>query len=273
MKADAEIYRVTAREIRKDILKMTLAAGATGGHLGGSLSLAELFAVLFSSVLSFDPQDPQWPERDRLVLSKGHGAMALYAAMHQAGLASNEDIASFKSSDHWMTAHTVMNTLHRLEFTGGSLGQGLSFAAGCALWLRDKPCRLFVILGDGECNEGQVWEAAMFASHHALNNITVIVDANTLQYDGKTQDILNMGRLEDKWTAFGWATSVVDGHDVEALHTCLAEEQKGLDQRPRAIIAQTVKGKGISFMENNAQWHQGRLSQKQFVKAMSELMG
>lgn len=271
MMANADASRVMAREMRKDMLRMALKAGASGAHLGGALSLAEILSVLFSGVLRFDPQDPRQENRDRLILSKGHGAVALYAAMHQAGLASDADIDSFKASNHWMTAHPVLDIDHRLEFTSGSLGQGLSFAAGCALRLKNKPCRLFVILGDGECNEGQVWEAAMFAAHHALSNITVIVDANSLQYDGKTQDILDMGSLENKWASFGWAASVVDGHDVEALHACLSEDAFKAPPLPRAIIAQTVKGKGISFMENNAQWHHGRISQKHFDKAMAEL--
>jgi transketolase len=266
-----EKCQMVSRAMRKDILDMTLHAGATGGHLGGSLSLVEILAILFNGVLRFDPQDAAWPQRDRLILSKGHGTIALYAAMHQAGLATDEDIASFKSATHWMTAHPSFDVAHRLEFTSGSLGQGLSFAAGAALARLNDSCRYFVILGDGECNEGQVWEAAMFAAHHKLRNLIAIVDKNSLQYDGPTEKILNMGDDASKWTSFGWRTAEVDGHDINALQLMFDDVLTAHDERPKAIIAHTVKGRGVSFMENNPQWHHGRLSQKQYDKAIAEL--
>lgn len=261
----------TARKMRKDILDMTLRAGASGGHLGGSLSLVEILAVLFNGILRLNPQKPEWPQRDRLFLSKGHGAIALYAAMHQIGLATDEDISNFKSPEHWMTAHPTFDVPHRQEFTSGSLGQGLSFAAGVAIAHKEDPCHFYVILGDGECNEGQIWEAAMFAAHHKLGKITVIVDKNSLQYDGCTENILAMGDLAEKWKAFGWRATDVNGHDVDALQHVFENASKTNDTRPLAIIAHTVKGKGVSFMENAAQWHQGRLGQKQYEKAVEEL--
>lgn len=260
-----------AREMRKDILTMTFQAGASGGHVGGSLSLVEIFAVLFTAILRFDPHNPEWPQRDRLILSKGHGSCALYAAMHQIGLATNEDISHFKSATHWMTAHPTFSVAHRQEFTSGSLGQGLSFAAGSALAHTKDPCRFYVILGDGECNEGQVWEAAMFAAHHNLGNIVVVIDKNSLQYDGATDSIVQMGDLVQKWTAFGWRATAVDGHDVNALHHVFTEASTTHSPQPLAIIAHTVKGKGVSFMENAAQWHHGRLGQKLYEKAIQEL--
>lgn len=261
-----------ANEMRKDMLRMAFNAGDSGAHMGGSLSLAEIMAVLFSGILRFDPDNPGWPERDRLVLSKGHGAMSMYAAMRQAGLVSSDDLKLFKKTGTWLTVHPMLDVSRRLECPSGSLGQGLSFAIGAALAFDGLPPRFFVILGDGECDEGQVWEAAMFAAHHKLNNLIAVVDANGAQYDGKTQDILGLESLAAKWLAFNWDVLEVDGHDTIELERIFRDKTPlGNRERPLAIIARTIKGKGISFMENAPMWHHGRLSGKQFDQAMREL--
>lgn len=263
-----------AKEMRKDMVRMGFNAGDSGAHMGGSLSLAEIMAVLYSQILRFDPDNPHYPDRDRLILSKGHGAMALYAAMSQVGLIDAGDLKHFKKSGHWMTVHPLIDISRRMECSSGSLGQGLSFAIGASLALVGKPCRFFVILGDGECNEGQVWEAAMFAAHHKLNNLIVIVDANGVQYDGTTREVLDMEILGAKWAAFNWDVIELDGHDVYELNRVLTENTSlGSQRRPLAIIAHTIKGKGVSFMENAPMWHHGRLSAKQYEQAMCELGG
>lgn len=268
MMANADASRVMAREMRKDMLRMALKAGASGAHLGGSLSSTEILAVLYRDILRLDSS--RWEERDRFILSKGHCVMAQYAAMHQAGLLSAEDLAKFEEPDSWLCSHATMNIEQGMEFSTGSLGQGLSLGVGTALALQQKhlsEARIFVLMGDGECDEGQVWEAAMAAAHYRLDRLRVIIDVNGMQLDGKTCEVLHQGDLVAKWAAFGWDACAVDGHDEEALRQTLKKES----ECPRAIIARTVKGKGISFMENAVAWHHGRLGRKQFDLALSEL--
>lgn len=269
--ADIADLRSRAAGMRQDILRMTYQAGESGGHIGGSLSLVEILLALYSGILRYNPNEPGWAGRDRLMLSKGHGSIALYAAMRQMGIISEEDLEQFKKPGCWLRVHPLLDIAHGMECASGSLGQGLSFAIGCDLALKDEALRFFVILGDGECNEGQVWEAAMYAAHRKLNNIIAIVDANSAQYDGKTADILNMEDMRQKWQAFGWDAVEVDGHDIQQLQAVFRDNIGRHGERPLAVIARTVKGKGISFMENNPQWHHGRLSKKQFEQALLEL--
>ena len=260
------------REMRKDILKMALAAKREGGHLGGSLSAVEILAALYGGVMRFDPKSPADESRDRFIFSKGHGVMAQYAAYRQIGLLTEEQILSYKQSGSVATAHPSMNPDLGVEFSSGSLGQGLSQGIGVALALkrkRNRAPRVFVLLGDGECDEGSVWEAAMAAASYRLDNIVAIVDKNGLQYDGDTEKVLALDDLAAKWSAFGWEAVDVDGHDVSRLQEVFS--RKG--EMPLAVIAHTVKGKGVSFMENVPAWHHSVLTQRQFDQAMAELEG
>lgn len=263
-------YNKIAKEMRIDILKMALEAKENGAHMGGSLSLVEIMIALYCKVMKFNPKKPDDEVRDRLIFSKGHGVMAQYAVFKQIGLLTTNDLMNFKSNETKLYAHPSINIQKGIEFSSGSLGQGLSLAVGTALGLIRKEntkSKVFVILGDGECNEGSIWEAAASASHFALNNIVVIVDKNNLQYDGTTNDVLSFGSLEEKWKSFDWDVCTVDGHNtnevIEALQTST--------EKPLAIIAETIKGKGISFMENIPSWHSGIVTQALFDKALQEL--
>ena len=256
--------------MRKDSLKMSVAAGVSGAHLGGGLSMMEIMAVLYLGVMNINPHNLEDENRDRFILSKGHGTLALYTAMNQAGIIPNEELMTFKSNDTFLTGHPIMNVKRGIEFSSGSLGQGLSLGVGTCLALKKKGnehSRCFVLLGDGECNEGSIWEAAMTASHYKLNNLVAIIDKNNLQYDGSTEEVLNMGDMVAKWSAFGWDVREIDGHSIEELYETLSEKT----DRPLAVIANTIKGKGVSFMENNPKFHHAVLNQSKCDEAIAEL--
>ncbi len=267
---EAIINRCTdaARQMRIDSIKAIYNVGNTGGHIGGTLSMIEIMAVLFLGVMQYDPKNPLWEQRDRFILSKGHGALAQYAAMKQLGMISEEEWQTFKKEGTFLFAHPSRNLEKGIEFSSGSLGQGVSLAVGVALALKKKKneAHIYVLVGDGECNEGSVWEAIASASHFKLDNLTVIVDRNGLQYDGKTEDILSMENFGAKFSAFGLHTEEVDGHDAGALYDALTLKWDG----PKVVIADTIKGKGVSFMEGVPQWHNGRLSEKQYMQALQE---
>lgn len=266
-----EICEQAAREIRLDILRMGMTTGVNGAHYGGGLSLAEIMAVLYRSVLRVDCARPCWPERDRFILSKGHGSMAYYAALKQVGFVTESELLTFKSNHTFLYGHPSMNPDRGIEFSSGSLGLGLGLGIGVALGLRKRGnhiSRVFVVLGDGECDEGSVWESAAAAAHFGLSNVVVVVDKNGLQYDGPTRDILNMDGLAEKFESFGWSSQAVDGHDVGALLEAFANPPN----RPMAIIAQTVKGKGVPFMENNPTWHHSRMTQAQFEEVVASMV-
>jgi transketolase len=248
---------------------MSMAAGPTGAHLGGGLSMMEIMAALYFGTLRYDVKNPRWEQRDRFILSKGHGALAYYTALSLAGFINEEELATFKCSNSELSGHPHMDLDRGIEFSSGSLGQGLALGVGSALALRRRAndtSRVFVLLGDGEINEGSIWEAAMSAAHFKLSRLTVIVDKNGFQYDGSTQAVMDMGDLTVKWGSFGWMTRSVDGHDILALIDAMHMPH----DKPLAIIAHTVKGKGVSFMENSRLWHHRRLSQEQFEQAMAE---
>lgn len=259
-------------EMRRDILRMGLGAKSAGAHFGGSFSLVEVVAALYGGVMTFDLTDLWAETRDRLVFSKGHGVMPVYAAFRQLGLISAEELLTYKATGSDITAHPTVCPRLGTEFASGSLGQGLSLGVGTCLALRRKgnlTSRTFVILGDGECNEGSVWEAVESAAHYRLANLVAIVDQNGLQYDGDTSAVMSMSDLADKWRAFGWECMECDGHDVAALSSSLSAKS----DRPLCVIAKTIKGKGVSFMEGVASWHHGVLTQKLFDQAMAELSG
>lgn len=266
----SDAIREIANCMRVKSIELTYQMGNKGAHIGGGLSLIEIMAVLYMDVLKYDLTNMTDEMRDRVIFSKGHGTLALYTAMQCAGIITEAELNTYKQDDSEVTAHPSVNPKWGIEFSSGSLGQGLSLAVGVALGLRRKhnnTSKVYVILGDGECDEGSIWEAAASASHYDLNNIIAIVDRNKLQYDGATEEVLNMDPMEEKWKSFGWQVRKTNGHDIDALKDAFYVNNK----RPYVILADTIKGKGVSFMENNPLWHNGRLSQKQYEQAMEEL--
>lgn len=263
-----------ANDMRADIVRMIAEAGS--GHPGGSLSCADILAALyFGGVLEHDPENPEWEGRDRFILAKGHAAPALYAALAQAGYIPREELATLRKLGSRLQGHPDSNQVPGVEVSTGSLGQGLSIAAGAAAGLRldGAPQTVFALLGDGECQEGQVWEAAMFAAHRKLDNLVAIVDRNGLQIDGRTCDVCDPGDLGAKFAAFGWDVDEVDGHDLDALVAVLGAAKAGRDGRPHVVIARTVKGKGVPFMENEAGWHGKAPNAEQAAEALAALEG
>lgn len=260
----------TARRLRRDIVEMIYAAGS--GHPGGALSAIDFLTALYFYRMRYDPKNPKWPERDRFLLSKGHACAALYAVLAEAGFFPREELKRFRKIDSFLQGHVDYNEVPGAEMTGGSLGMGLSVGLGMALAARLDAAswRVYVMLGDGECDEGQVWEAAMAAAHHRLDNLTAIVDRNGLQQTRPTEDTIRLEPLEEKWKAFGWDTMTIDGHDmIQILDTLdLALQQKG---KPVVIISRTVKGKGVSFMEGAADFHGRAPTKDELGQALAEL--
>lgn len=263
-------FKNIATRLRQDILKMIYSAQS--GHPGGSLSAIDILTVLFfDGFIKNDPQNPDWQERDYFVLSKGHAAPALYAILGEQGFFEKDNFFNIRQIDALLQGHPVVK-IPGVEATTGSLGQGISVATGIAMGLKidNKPNKVFTLLGDGETQEGQVWEAAMSAAHHKLGNLVAIVDLNGLQIDGKTCDVMKTNPIDKKFETFGWKVLTCDGHDYAEIQKTLKEAVEVKDQ-PVAIIAHTSKGKGISFMENNAGWHGKAPSEEEFKQAMAEL--
>ncbi len=262
----------TARQVRLDIIEMLFRAGS--GHLGGSLSAAEILVALFFAEMRFRVDDPCWPDRDRFILSKGHGAPAYYAVLARLGYFPREELATLRQFGSILQGHPDSACTPGVEIPTGSLGQGLSVANGLALAARlsGRPGRVYVLLGDGEIQEGQIWEAAMTAAHYDLDNLTAIVDRNRLQIDGHTVEIMSLEPLAQKWKAFGWHTLEVDGHDIGALLAALktCREAKG---RPSMIIARTIKGKGVSIFEDQKKYHGVVPTPEEYQQALKELGG
>ncbi len=261
-----------ANDMRIDIVKMIGAAGS--GHPGGSLSCTEIMTALyFGGVLAYDPENPEWDERDRFILAKGHAAPALYAALAHAGFFPCEELITLRKITSRLQGHPDSNRIPGVEISTGSLGQGLSIAAGmaCGLKLNGSPQTVFALMGDGECQEGQVWEAAMFAAHRNLDNLVGIVDLNGLQIDGRIEDVCNPGDLGDKFSAFGWDCTHVNGHDIDELIQTLSAAKADRCGKPHMIIAHTVKGRGVSFMENEAGWHGKAPNAEQLEQALADL--
>lgn len=256
-----------ARLMRRKILDISHTCNMSA-HLGGGLSMVDLTATLYGAVLRHDPANPAWPERDRFILSKGHGVLGYFSALLAAGIISEEKFATFQTNESDLIAHPVMNLELGIESSNGSLGQGLSLGVGLALAAkkRKQAHKVYVLLGDGECNEGSVWEAAMSAAQFKLDNLTAIVDYNKLQSDGAGPDIIDYGVFEDKWKSFGWNVQSVDGHDIPAIHRAFT--QADVAGQPKVLVAHTVKGKGIGFMENNNEWHHNRLTKSHYDQAV-----
>lgn len=266
----AELKKL-ANRLRIEIVKMIGAAGS--GHPGGSLSEVELLIALYFRVLRHNPKDPNWADRDRFILSKGHGCPALYAVLAEAGYLDHSVLPTLRKLGSPLQGHPDKRFLPVLEANTGSLGQGLSIGIGMALAakLDRKDWHTFVMVGDGEIQEGQNWEAAMFAPYHKLENLTLIVDYNHQQLDGFTKDILDVSPLREKFAAFGWHAIEIDGHDFNQVIPALEEARAGAGGRPACIVANTIKGKGVSFMENNPEWHGVAPKPDQVAAAVAEL--
>jgi transketolase len=247
-------------------------ATAGSGHPGGSLSAADIVTALYFKVMRHDPKNPQWLDRDRFVLSKGHAAPILYAALAECGYFPVEELSTLRKLDSRLQGHTDRTLTPGVEMSAGSLGQGLSYGIGIALAgrLDNRDYQVYVLLGDGECDEGQVWEAAMFAPHHKVGNLTAIVDHNDLQLSGRVCDIMGIEPLTDKWRAFNWHVLEINGHDMGEILKALkkAREIKG---KPTVIIAHTIKGKGVSFMEGNVDFHGKAPTPQEAEIALKEL--
>ncbi len=259
-----------ARVIRRHIVEMT--GAAKSGHPGGSLSAVEILVTLFYDVMRHDPQNPAWPDRDRFILSKGHAAPVLYSVMAEAGYTPIDQLITLRKLGSIYQGHPDRRFIPALEASTGSLGQGLSLALGMgeALRLDKRPARVYVVLGDGEIQEGQIWEAAMYGSYHKIDNVVAIVDYNKIQLDGFVKDIMDVEPLAGKWRAFGWHTIELNGHDIPALQRAFAEAQS-VKRQPTAIVAHTVKGKGVSFMENNPKFHGVAPTPAEVEQALKEL--
>ena len=260
----------TACKVRMGVIEGT--HGAKAGHPGGSLSAADVFTYLYFKEMNIDPKNPKWEERDRFVLSKGHTAPGLYAALAEKGFFPVEDLPTLRHIGSYLQGHPNMNTVPGVDMSTGSLGQGISAAAGMALAAKHqgRSCRVYALLGDGEIQEGQPWEAFMFAHQYKLDNLCAIIDNNGLQIDGRVEDVMSPYPIVDKLKAFGWEVAEIDGHDFEQMESAFAKarEVKGA---PTAIVMNTVKGKGVSYMEDQAGWHGKAPNDEEYEIAMNEL--
>ncbi len=268
--AEKKQLKAMACKVRMGVVTST--HGAKAGHPGGSLSAADLFTYLYFRELRIDPKNPKWEDRDRFVLSKGHTAPGLYSALAYRGFFPVEDLPTLRHIDSYLQGHPNMNTVPGVDMSTGSLGQGVSAAAGMALAARKtgKACRVYTLLGDGEIQEGQVWEAMMFAAHYKLDNLCVIIDNNGLQIDGKVEDVMSPYPIADKLAAFGFGVKEIDGHDFDQIEEAM-EEAKATKGKPFAIVMKTTKGKGVSYMEGQAGWHGKAPNDEEYQIAMDEL--
>ena len=263
-------FKEKSKEIRKNIIEMV--HSAKSGHPGGALSITDILTVLYFYELNIDENNSKDENRDRLILSKGHSSPALYAVLAERGFFPKEDLKTFRKIDSFLQGHPDMNKIPGVDMSTGSLGQGLSVSNGMALSakLDNKDYRVYCILGDGEINEGQIWEAAMTSSHYKLDNLCVIIDYNGLQIDGKTKDVMNTEPLDEKFESFGFNCINIDGHNYEEIINAF-KMARNTKERPTVIIAKTVKGKGISFMENEVSWHGRAPNDEQYRLAINEL--
>lgn len=267
---DINDLKSKAKEIRKDII--TEVYNAKSGHPGGSLSIADIMTVLYFDELNIDEKNPRWEDRDRLVLSKGHCAPALYAALAERGYFEKEKLVSLRKLDSNLQGHPNMNDVPGVDMSTGSLGQGLSAANGMAISakLDNKNYRVYCILGDGEIQEGQVWEAAMSSNKYKLDNLCIIVDNNNLQIDGTTEEVMDLKPIDEKFKSFGFNVIIIDGHNYDEIKSAFKQARE-TKRKPTCIIAKTVKGKGVSFMENQAGWHGKAPNEEQYNQAMIDL--
>ena len=261
---------ITACKVRMGVIESTY--GAKAGHPGGSLSAADVYTYLYFKEMNIDPKNPKWADRDRFVLSKGHTTPGLYSTLAHRGFFPVEDLPTFRHIDSYLQGHPNMNTVPGVDMSTGSLGQGISVAAGMALSAKhqNKDFRVYTLLGDGEIQEGQVWEACMRAAHYKLDNLCIIVDNNGLQIDGNIADVMSPYPIVGKLEAFGFKVIAVDGHNFDELEAAFAEA-KATKGQPTAIVMKTTKGKDVSFMENDAGWHGKAPNDAEYAQAMAEL--
>lgn len=261
-----------ARQLRRDVVHMVYTIQS--GHIGGSLSITEVMVALYYNKMNIDPQNPKWEDRDRFVLSKGHTAPILYATLADKGFFPKDyTVNSFRRINSCLQGHPDMKKTPGVDMTTGSLGIGLSAACGIALGakIKNKNFNVYTVIGDGETNEGQIWEAVMTAAHYKLDNLTAFVDINKLQNDGFTADVKGMDPMDEKWKAFGWNTLTIDGHDIKQVLEAI-DEARSCKGKPTVILLNTVKGKGVSFMENSILFHGASPNEEQYNKAMEELI-
>ncbi len=265
MKCSQEAVQKLAKRIREDVLDMTFHAGVEGGHIGGAFSAAEILAVLYGSELNIDSNDPSNPERDRFILSKGHVSIAHYAVLKECGFLSQDDLDSFEKNGSLFSTHETESIEHGIEITSGSLGYGLSVGIGIALAgkMKSKEYRTFVLLGDGECNEGCVWEAAMAAPKYNLDKLIAVIDKNGQQLDGFTRDVMPIHDIGKVFMGFGWNVIEIDGHDIAALQKAFRTR---IEKVPTMVIANTIKSKGLPTIENKPGWHHARISEEQYIE-------
>ncbi|MBQ5858605.1 MAG: transketolase [Peptococcaceae bacterium] len=270
MPVNEQMLKEQAKQIRRDIVSMV--GAAKSGHPGGSLSAAEILTYLYFEEMNVNPAEPKWEDRDRFVLSKGHAAPVLYAALARKGFFPAEDLMSLRKIGSHLQGHPDMKKVPGVDMSTGSLGTGFSAATGIALacQLDKKPSYVYTLLGDGELQEGQVWEAAMSAAHYKLDNLITFVDNNGLQIDGNIDDVLSPNPIDAKFAAFGWHVQVIDGHDFAQIADAV-KAAKAAVGKPSVIVAKTVKGKGVSYMENQAGWHGSAPNAEQVAQAMEEL--
>ncbi|MDY3014048.1 MAG: transketolase [Evtepia sp.] len=271
MKTDRHVLEVVAAKGR--LLGLDMVYQCASGHLGGSFSAMDILTVLYYDVMNVDPANPEDPDRDRFVMSKGHCTPALYPVLAQRGFFPEEDLKLFRSVEGHLSGHAEMHHVKGVDMSTGSLGQGISAAVGMALAgkMDQKTYRVYALLGDGEIEEGQVWEAFMSAAKYKLDNLCAVIDVNGLQIDGKTEDVMPTEPLDQKMESFGWHVLKVDGHDMEAVEAAF-EQARAYQGMPTVILAKTVKGKGVSFMENQAGWHGKAPNEEQYQQARQELV-
>jgi len=271
MNKENEISKIKqlAKQIKKNILDMSLVAAERSAHFGGALSTVEILATLYNSVLKFDSSNPLWEDRDRFILSKGHGCLGVYSTLCEMGYFKKADLNLFEQNGSFLLGHPVINKKKGIEFSTGSLGMGLSLGVGVAIAAKKnkKNYKVFVLMGDGECNEGSIWEASMSAAHFKLDNITAIIDNNTLQQTGSNEEIMSSTDLGSKWRSFNWDVIEIDGHNIEQILKAFNH----VSDRPKLILAKTLKGKGFRFAENNNDWHHKIMTKKQYEEALIEL--
>jgi transketolase len=257
--------------IRRNILEMAYVAGASSSHLGGALSIVEIISTLFTTQINIDNKNPNWVNKDRFILSKGHACLAYYSALSEVGFITKKELKTFEKDGSNLLGHPVLNKKMGIDFSNGSLGMGLSLGIGVAISLKKKKknFNVYVVMGDGECNEGSVWEGALSAPNLELNNLNVIVDNNGFQQTGSNKNIMNLLDLKKKWESFGWHVEEVDGHNINNLNKIFLSIKK--INKPKVIIAKTIKGKGFSFSENNNEWHHKVLSKSMYDQAINEL--
>ena len=270
MEIEKELEIVSfANKLRRKSLKIALDAGKNGSHLGAGLSLIEIFATLYSGIVNISSKNKTDINRDRVIISKGHCVLSYYSVLNEIGFLSDNDISCFETNGAVLHGHATRDVSRGIEFSGGSLGLGLSYAIGVALAGKMKKLNyhVYAIIGDGECNEGIIWESCMSAAHFKLDNLTIIIDHNKLQYDGDVKDIMDMGCLKTKFEAFGFHTNDIDGHSVKQISQAFNDK---VINKPHAIVANTIKGKGVTFMENKKEWHHSILTLDQYNQAISE---